>query len=156
MSSSDALFSICCQSSQHQGLYESSKAPIWSHLGPRYRTITLEQRTGRVQYVWIDMGADSEEEYLCCTLGPVKSLIWCISSGFSLSNHFDWPGSQSLFGISQDHSMRAYVVLSQVGSYCKGLWAFVHHSLCTYGWGGLLSSRMRNMWSGQGGPSLLS
>ena len=51
MSSSDALFSICCQSSQHQGLYETSKAPIWSHLGPRYRTITLERRTGRVQCV---------------------------------------------------------------------------------------------------------
>ena len=142
--------------SQHQGLYETSKAPIWSHIWPRYRTITLKQRTGRVHYVWIDIGADSEEESLCCTLGPINSLIWCISSGFSLANHFDLPGSQSIFDISQDRSMCAHACLSQYGSYCKGLWAFVHHSLCMYGWGDLLTSGMRNMWSRQGPASSLN
>ena len=31
-----------------------------------------------------------------------KSLIWGISSGFPLANHFDLPGSESVFGIPQD------------------------------------------------------
>ena len=40
-------------------------------------------------------------------------LLWVISPGFALANHFDLPGSQSIFGISQDPSMCAHASLSQ-------------------------------------------
>ena len=49
------------------------------------------------------------------------------SSGFPLTNHFDLPGAQSIFGVSQDPSMCAHASLSQDGSYHKDIW--------TYGWG---------------------
>ena len=49
------------------------------------------------------------------------------SPGFPLTNHFDLPGSQSLFGISQDPPMYAHASLSQDGFYRKGIW--VEHPL---------------------------
>ena len=36
------------------------------------------------------------------SLWQFKSLIWGISSGFLLANHFDLPGSKSIIVISQD------------------------------------------------------
>ena len=38
-----------------------------------------------------------------------KSLTWGISSVFPLTNHFDLPGSESIFGVSQDFPMCARV-----------------------------------------------
>ena len=35
----------------------------------------------------------------------LKSLTGGISSAFPLANHFDLPGSQSIFGVSQDPPM---------------------------------------------------
>ena len=69
------------------------------------------------------------------------SLIWGIFSSFPLANHFDLPGSQFIFGISQDSSMCAHASLSQDGFY--HIW--VEHplallpiwptrSLSVYGW----------------------
>ena len=34
-----------------------------------------------------------------------ESLLWGISSRFSLANHFDFPGSEPVFGISQEPPM---------------------------------------------------
>ena len=45
------------------------------------------------------------------------SPIWGISSSFPLANHFDLPGSQFTFGISQDSSMYVHASLSQDGFY---------------------------------------
>ena len=63
-----------------------------------------------------------------------KSLTWDISSGFPLTNHFDLPGSQSIFGISQDMSMCVHTSLSQDGFYRKDVWVMSiswHHSPLT-------------------------
>ena len=46
-----------------------------------------------------------------------ESLIWGISSGFPLTNHFDLPGSQSIFGMSLDSSMCAHASFSLDGFY---------------------------------------
>ena len=39
--------------------------------------------------------------------------LWGISSGFHSANHFDLPGSQSIFGLSQDPPMYVHTSLSQ-------------------------------------------
>ena len=44
-------------------------------------------------------------------------LLLCSTSEFPLVNHFDLPGSQSIFGISQDPHMCAHASLSQDGFY---------------------------------------
>ena len=49
-------------------------------------------------------------------------LLWSISSWFPLANQFDFPGSQSIFGISQEPSMCAHASLSQDGFYHTGTW----------------------------------
>ena len=48
-------------------------------------------------------------------------LLWGISSGFPLAN-LDLPGSQSIFGISQDPPIWVYTSLSQDGFCQKGIW----------------------------------
>ena len=53
---------------------------------------------------------------------PFKSLTQGIFSGYPLANHSDLPGSQSIFGLSQDPSMCEYTSLSQDKFYCKGIW----------------------------------
>ena len=60
--------------SQHQRLYETSKARIWSHLWPQYRTITLKWRTGRVHYAWIDMGQTQRKSPCVAPLGQLNHL----------------------------------------------------------------------------------
>ena len=55
-------------------------------------------------------------------LWQFKSLIWGISSGFPLANHFNLTGSKSVFGIYQDFPMCARASLSQDGFYRRGLW----------------------------------
>ena len=55
-------------------------------------------------------------------LWQLESLLWGISSGFPLVNHFDLPGSLSIFSISQNPPMCAHASFSQGGSYQKGLW----------------------------------
>ena len=87
-----------------------------------------------------------------------ESLICGISSRFPPASHLDLPGSKSVFGISQDLPTCVHASLSQDGFYWRGLWvdlATWHHSpfdlqgafLHMYSRGGLLTSRMRNMWS---------
>ena len=85
-----------------------------------------------------------------------------MSSGFPLANHLALPDSESELGVSQDPLMCAHASLSRDGFYCKGLWvvsityyevvppslsnlqgAFLH----MYGWGSLLTLRMRNKQS---------
>ena len=53
-------------------------------------------------------------------------LSWGISSGFPLANHFDLPGSQFIFGISQDPSVCARIsqprwILPHVGGISIGM-----------------------------------
>jgi len=115
------------------------------------------RREKRVQYVWIDTWADSEGESLSCALVAVWIIFWGLFSSFPLANHFDLPGSQSIFGVSQDPPMCLHTSLSQDAFYPKGVW--VEHPLTEfssglqgaflrmYGQGSLLTSR--NMWSEQ-------
>ena len=94
-------------------------------------------------------------------------LLWGISSGFPLTNHFGLPGSPSLFAVSQDPPRCAHTSLSQNGFYRKGIWvgnipwansplASKESFLCMCGQGGLLTLRIRNKWSGQGPVSSLN
>ena len=83
-----------------------------------------------------------------------------------MANHFDLPGSESIFGIFQDSPECAHISLSQDGFYQRDIWveyqlaplcfdlqgAFPHMR----GQRGLLTLRMRNMWSGQGPASSLN
>ena len=55
-------------------------------------------------------------------LWQFKSLTWGTSSGFPLASHFDFPGSESVFGLSQDPPMAVYASLSQGGFQQRGLW----------------------------------
>ena len=103
-------------------------------------------------------------------LRQFESFMWGISSRFPLADHFDLPGSKSIFAICQDFPMCSCASLSQDGFYRRGLWvdlATWHHSpfdlqgaFCSWvvrevswlwEWGicGLLSS----FWAG---PSILS
>ena len=80
---------------------------------------------------------------------------------FPLANHSDLPGSHSVFGVSQAPPMCVHTHLlakmdSTKADYGESIpW---HNSpltskepfLCTCDWGGLLTSGMRGMWSGQG------
>ena len=81
-------------------------------------------RGKKVQYMWIDTGADLEGESLRCTLmaSRLNHLYRVFFSGYPLANHSDLPGSQSIFGLSQDPSMCEYTSLSQDKFYCKGIW----------------------------------
>ena len=49
-------------------------------------------------------------------------LSWGISSGFPLANHFDLPGSQSIFDLSQNPPMGVCQSLGQDGFQGRGLW----------------------------------
>ena len=113
--------------------------------------------------MWIDTWADAERER--GTLSWQFELrVWGISSGFPLTNYFDLPGSWSIFGISQDSPTCAHASLGQGNSTRKTHKEDIpwpHSSLtykepfCMCGQGGLLTSRMRNMWSGRGPASSL-
>ena len=90
-----------------------------------------------------------------------------------LTNHFDLPGSQSIFGISQDPPMCEDTSLSQddffqkgiwveypltslplwpPGSLSAGMWSRRSHDSLNEKW---MRSWMRNVWSGQGPASSL-
>ena len=58
-----------------------------------------------------------------------KSLIWGISSGFPLADHFDLPGSESIFDLSQNPPVGVCPSLGQDGFQERGLWLARHHSL---------------------------
>ena len=83
-----------------------------------------------------------------------------MSSGLPLASRFDLPGSQSTLSVAQDPSTWAHASLSQDGVYRKGLrvayplislpFDLQGALLCMCCWEGPLTSRMRNMWSGQG------
>ena len=112
----------------------------------------------RVQYVWIDtsrLRGRVPESRLCSSL---SYLYAAFSSGFPLTSHFDFPGSESKFGLPQDPSLCVHASLSQDGFFQGGLWVAWHHVislpfdlqgafLCLHSQGSLLTLRMRNMWS---------
>ena len=52
-----------------------------------------------------------------------------LSSEFPLMNHLALPGSESVFGISQDPPMSAFTSLSKDGFQQRGLWVCWHHLL---------------------------
>ena len=79
-------------------------------------------RGKRVQLVWIDTWPDWGTSPSVTPSWQFKSRVSGISSGFPLANHFDLPGSPSIFGISQGPSMYAQASLSQDESYHTGLW----------------------------------
>ena len=122
------------------------------------------RREKRVQYVWIDTWADSEGESLSCALVAVWIIFLGLFSSFPLANQFDLPGSQSMFGVSQDPPLCVHTSLSRDGFYQQGVW--VAHPLTEfssglqgaflrmYGQGSLLTSR--NMWSEQGPAASLN
>ena len=72
------------------------------------------------QYMWIDTQVNSERE--SCPRGSLNQLYQGISFRFPLCNHFDWPDSESVFGISQDPSMCVGTCLSLTGFYQRDLW----------------------------------
>ena len=57
--------------------------------------------------------AHSEGESLGCALWQFKLLLWGISFGFPLGDHFDLPGSQFISGMSQDPPMSMHASLSK-------------------------------------------
>ena len=82
--------------------------------GRKKSTECVDRRTGRLR-----------EESRSCWVTPswqFELLWWSISSRFPLANHYDLPGSQSIFGASQDPFLCTHVSLSQDGFYHKGLW----------------------------------
>ena len=111
-----------------------------------------------VQYVWIDtsrLGGRVPESHLCSSL---SYLYAAFSSGFPLTSHFYFPGSESTFGLPQDPSLCVHASLSQDGFFQGGLWVAWHHVIslpfdlqgafpCLHSQGSLLTLRMRNMWS---------
>ena len=85
-------------------------------------------RSKIVQSVWKDTRVLSGRE--SCWVAPswqLESLLWGISSRFPLANRLNFPGSLSIFGISQDPPMCAHTSLSQDEFYWKGVW--VEHPL---------------------------
>ena len=90
------------------------------------RIFLFIKRKKRVQYLWIDTWVDSESLWVAL-LWQFEFLLWNICSWYSLANHFDLPGSQSIYGISQNPPMCAHPFLSQDGFYQRGLW--VKHPL---------------------------
>ena len=102
-------------------------------------------------------------ELLSHILMAVWIILLDISSGFPLANHFNLPDSQSIFGIFQDSSMCAHESFSLNGFYQRGLWVQYPIKITlplTYKepffMGGVLTSGMRNMWSGQGPDNSLN
>ena len=122
----------------------------------------------RVNYMWIDTWADSEGESVSHTLkwqymgyffwvsfgqsffgGDGRGSAWGLPStprpAHPFANHFYLPGSQSVFGISQDPPMCVHASLSQDNIWIGSIPC--HHSplatkdsfLCMCGQGGLLT-----------------
>ena len=87
---------------------------------------SISKRKKRVQDVGIDTRADSGERPCVAPSWQSALLLWGISSGFPLADHSDLPGSQSVFGVSQDPPMCGHPSLSQGGFYQKGVWV-EHH-----------------------------
>ena len=109
-------------------------------------------RKKRIQNVWIDTRADSES----CPSGSLNTFM-----GHFFRVSFDQssclPGSESIFGMSQAPPMCARASLSRDGFYYEGPW--VDYPLASFTFDlqgaflptwdrrGLLTLRMRNMWS---------
>ena len=75
----------------------------------------------RIQYVWIDTWVDSRVAE-SRPHGSLNYFYGVVSSRFLLASHFDLPGSQSIFGISQDPPMCEDTSLSQDDFFQKGIW----------------------------------
>ena len=74
-----------------------------------------------IQYVWIDTQAGSERVAESRAHWQFELLSRGISSGFPLTSHFDLPGSESIFGVSQDPPTCVHASLSQDGFHLRGL-----------------------------------
>ena len=129
------------------------------------KQVKYSLRGKRVQYVWIDRQTQRESPQVAPSWKS-ELLLEGISSKSPLDNHFDLPVLQSIVAISQCLPMYVHTTLSQHGFYWKGLW--VEHPLTStrfglqgaFLWGcgreGLLTWRMRTIWSGQGPASSLN
>ena len=72
--------------------------------------------------MWIDTwGNIQRESPWVAPSWQFELVLWDISFGFPLANHYNLPGSQSIFGISQDPSTCAHGSLSQEGSFQRGV-----------------------------------
>ena len=101
------------------------------------------------------------ESHTCGSLNHLHGHFFQVFFGH---DHFDLPGSQTLFGISQDPPICRQASLRQDRFYRRGLWVerlltslpfdlqreFLHFQK------GLLTLRMRNMWSGYSQTSPLN
>ena len=66
--------------------------------------------------MWIDTQADSKRELQSCALIVVGIIYKGHSSRFPLVNHFVFPGSEFIFGISQDLPCVATHLLTKMDS----------------------------------------
>ena len=107
MVSDKALGSLALQRKKPQKMASSETCKV----------CIINRRKKRVQYIWIDTHVDSESR----ALWKFKSLVWGISSWFSLVNHLNFPGSKCIFGVSQDPPICARASLSQDEFYQRGL-----------------------------------
>ena len=116
------------------------------------KKVHVDRQTGRLR---------ETERWWVKPLWQFELLLKGIPFGCPLANHFDLPVSQSVFSIYQEPPMYAHTYLSQDGFYWKDVWvknipwcnsplASKEPFLHTCGQGGLLTSRIRNMWSEQG------
>lgn len=87
-----------------------------------------------------------------------KSLLWDISSSFSLANHFDLLVQESSFGVSQGLPSHSWASLSQIGFQQRGLWCLASTPLLTSSMRNFLvrnspgHREWKNMWSLTFGP----
>ena len=106
----------------------SDKAPGLQLCGkefPQWQKVVNQVKCllgGKKSTVCVDRHKGMLREAESCFGGSLKSLIWGTSSWFPLANHFDLPGSESVFGISQDTPMCVHIPLSQDEFYWRGLW----------------------------------
>jgi len=70
--------------------------------------------------VWLDTWVGSEEQ--SCPRGSLNHSYGGLYSWFSWAVHFDLPGSESIFSISQDPPLCVHASLNQDGFYQRGLW----------------------------------
>ena len=109
-------------------LSETQQGKKWKRM--LRNLVELRQKQGRDEHSerkGVGMPPSEEEQ----RKEMVKSFTWGISSGFPLANYFDLPGSESIFGISQDLPMSVHASLSQHGFFCRGLWIVIITCLLT-------------------------
>ena len=101
----------------------SDKGPGPSALQKRFSTKTESSEASKA-FIKGEMVQDTgilRERVRVAPSWQFELLLWDISFHFSLANHYNLPGSQSIFGISQDPSTCAHGSLSQDGPFQRGV-----------------------------------